>query len=103
MQLEAKTLEIDELSSKCDKLMKNQKEFEDDISSLNRKMHVLNDALSLTETDRDKRQLEIDSLNKKLQKQRIEMEKVVETLKGLCFSFVWNLIQHILRFNSNIT
>lgn len=88
--MEAKSIEIDHLSAKCDELTRNKKEVDDQLTSLNRKIHLLNDALSLTETDRDKRQLEIESLNKKLQKQRIESEKVLETLKGLYYYLILN-------------
>lgn len=56
---------------------------EDQIEVFKRKIHVLTDALALTEKDRDKRQTKIDALNEKQQTQRIELEKVVDTLKGL--------------------
>lgn len=82
-QFEEKSLELEQWSSKYDKLLKDKNQMEDEIEVFKRKIHVLTDALALTEKDRDKRQTKIDALNEKQQTQRIELEKVVDTLKGL--------------------
>lgn len=82
-QYEEKRVELEKWLSKYEKLQKDKNEMEDDIQAFKRKIHVLSDALVLTEKDRDKRQSKIDTLNEKQQAQRIEMEKVVDSLKGL--------------------
>lgn len=82
-QFEEKRLEVEQWSSKYEKLQRDTNQMEDEIQAFKRKIHVLNDALTLTEKDRDKRQTKIDTLNEKLETQCIEMEKVVDTLKGL--------------------
>lgn len=84
-QFEEKRTELEQWSLKCERLQKNKKQIENEVQALKRKIHVLSDALALTEKDRDKRQSKIDTLNEKLQTQRIEVEKLADTLKGKIF------------------
>lgn len=76
-------MELEQCSLKYEKLLKDKNLMEDEIQSFKRKIHVLSDALALTEKERDKRQAKVDTLYEKQQAQRIELENVVDTLKGL--------------------
>ena len=76
-------MELEQCSLKYEKLLKDKNQMEDEIQSFKRKIHVLSDALALTEKERDKRQSKVDTLYEKQQAQRIELENVVDTLKGL--------------------
>lgn len=90
-QFEEKSLELEQWSSKYDKLLKDKNKMEDEVEAFKRKIYVLTDALALTEKDRDK----IDALNEKQQVQRIELEKVVDTLKGLYHSITFFLYSQL--------
>lgn len=88
-------MELEQWSSKYDKLLKDKNQMEDEVEAFKRKIYVLTDALALTEKDRDKRQTKIDALNEKQQVQRIELEKVVDTLKGLYHSITFFLYSQL--------
>ncbi|XP_055304740.1 early endosome antigen 1-like [Sitodiplosis mosellana] len=80
-QFEEKRWEVEQWSTTFQTLTKDKNQMEDEIQAFKRKIHVLSDALALTEKDRDKRQSKIDTLNEKQQAQRSELEKAVDTLK----------------------